>query len=106
MALEVFESARHPACNVIAGLRHVRRLEPARTPKKTPPSAQTAHAKRAVSRERTMPCSRLSFMLMCMLLLILMLMSMPLHLPYAYAYVYVADAHDYAYVYDYVCTHA
>ena len=42
-----------PTCHVTASLRHVRRLESARTPKKTPPSAQTAHAKRAVSRARS-----------------------------------------------------
>ena len=48
MVLEVFESARRPTCHVTASLRHVRRLESARTPKKTPPSALGAHAKRAV----------------------------------------------------------
>ena len=53
MVLEVFESARRPKCQVAASLRHVRRLESARTPQKTPPSAFGAHAKRAVSRARS-----------------------------------------------------
>ena len=47
MVIEVFESARRPKCHVTASIRHVRRLESARTPKKAPPSAQTAQAKRA-----------------------------------------------------------
>ena len=53
MVLEVFESTRCPKCHVIASLRHVRRLESARTPKKTLPSAFGAHEKRAVSRARS-----------------------------------------------------
>ena len=40
MVIEVFESPRRPKCHVTASLRHVRRLESARTPKKTPPSAR------------------------------------------------------------------
>ena len=53
IVLEVFESARRPKSHVAASLRHVRRLESARTPQKTPPSAFGAHAKRAVSRARS-----------------------------------------------------
>jgi len=59
MVIEVFESARRPKCHVTASIRHVRRLESARTPKKAPPSAQTAQAKRAfLSRqERGFKCT-------------------------------------------------
>ena len=53
MVLEVFESARRPKCHVTASLRHVRRLESARTPKKAPPSARGAIAKRVVSNARS-----------------------------------------------------
>ena len=53
MVLEVFESARRPKCHVTASLRHVRRLESARTPKKAPPSARGAHAKRVVFNARS-----------------------------------------------------
>ena len=53
MVLEVFESARRPKCHVTASLRHVRRLESARTPKKAPPSARGATAKRVVSNARS-----------------------------------------------------
>ena len=54
MVLGVFESARRPKCNVIAGLRHVRRLESARTPQKeAPPSARGAISKRLVFNARS-----------------------------------------------------
>ena len=45
MVIEVFESARRPKCHVTASLRHVRRLESARTPKKTPPSTRGGKSK-------------------------------------------------------------
>ena len=50
MALEVFESARRPKCHVTASLRHVRRLDSTRTPKKTPPSARGGETKPDVLR--------------------------------------------------------
>ena len=53
MVIEVFESARRPKCHVTASLRHVRRLESARTPKKAPPSARGAIAKRVVFNARS-----------------------------------------------------
>ena len=53
MVLEVFESARRPKCHAIASLRHVRRLESARTPKKAPPSARGAISKRVVCNARS-----------------------------------------------------
>ena len=53
MVLEVFESARRPKCHVTASLRHVRRLESARTPKKAPPSARGADSKRVVFNARS-----------------------------------------------------
>ena len=53
MVLEVFESARRPKRHVTAGLRHVRRLESARTPKKAPPSARGAISKRVVFNARS-----------------------------------------------------
>ena len=53
MVLEVFESARRPKCHVTASLRHVRRLESARTPKNTPPSARGGETKPDVLRARS-----------------------------------------------------
>ena len=53
MVLEVFKSARRPKCHVTASLRHVRRLESARTPKKAPPSARGADSKRVVFNARS-----------------------------------------------------
>ena len=53
MVLEVFESARRPKCHVTASLRHVRRLESARTPKNTPPSARGGETKPGVLRARS-----------------------------------------------------
>jgi hypothetical protein len=53
MVLEVFESAGRPKCHVTASLRHVRRLESARTPKKAPPSARGGSPKPEVLRARS-----------------------------------------------------
>ena len=53
MVLEVFESARRPKCHVTASLRHARRLESARTPKNTPPSARGGETKPDVLRTRS-----------------------------------------------------
>ena len=48
------QNVKFPLWFVAASLRHVRRLESARsTPQKTPPGAIGAHAKRAVSRARS-----------------------------------------------------